>query len=218
MQNLSTKKNATGRLPSAGQKSSLILLAVVLALCLGCSDAECMGKSGIPPWHMWGDSVVVDITSTGASGQGQSLQVVRINYGRPETWRFFLAAETLEGNANAGGSLIVAFRTILGVGRSSVEVPLGVFNFVWPGAFPKTIKFASSSLAPVVDDTQPTVPNVLQTIVAEDIQVQAQVVLVAAANLTAKVKCTAFFAPEGHVRPEWFEKDPRFPGGENDGH
>jgi hypothetical protein len=204
-----TPKNANGRLPPAVRQ---VVLAIALSMCLGACEPEGMA---LPPWHMWGAAKRIDVVSAGASGQGTSEQLVRINYGRPETWRFFLAAQTLEGTA-AAGSLIVAFNTTLGVGRSSVTVPLGVFNFVFAGAMPKTIKFASTSLGPLVDDAQAAVPNLLDTIVAQDIQVQAQVVLVdAVVGHTASVQCTALFAPEGHVRPEWFKE--HFPGGEDKG-
>jgi len=188
-----------------------------IALCVGCGETGEMSKATIAPWHMWGTQEIVDVTSAGASGRGQTLQLVKINYGRPETWRFFLYAQTLDGDANAGGSLIVSFPTTIGLGRSQVTAPLGVFNFVWPAAFPKTVKFASASLGPLVDDAQPTIPNLVETVVAEDIQVQAQVVLVAPAGKVAKVQVGAFFAPEGHVRPEWF-KGGDYPGGENKGH
>jgi hypothetical protein len=189
-----------------------VLLALALSMCLGACEPESMA---IPPWLMWGNTDKVHAVSAGASGQGTTQQLVRINYARPETWRFFLAAQLLDSDVAAGGTLIVAFQTTLGIGRASVTVPLGVFNFVTAGAFPKEIKFASTSLGPVVDDAQAAIPNLLDTVVAQDIQVQAQVVLAAPAGKFADVNCTALFAPEGHVRPEWFKGE--FPGREHEG-
>jgi hypothetical protein len=171
---------------------------------------------------MWGDTKTVDVTSVGASGQGETTQIARVNYGRPETWRFFFVAELVSGSSAAGGSVIVIMRTIVGVGRSSVELPLATFRFtVGAGAIVPAVKFSNHFVGPPNDDTAAAVQNVLDHFVASDIQAQVQVVYQSANGDKVQVKATVFFAPDGHIRPDWFAPGPmesKFAGGETGGH
>lgn len=192
------------------------LLALALSMCLAACDPDGMAP---PPWHMWGNSKVIDVTSAGASGQGVTQQIARVNYKRPETWRYFFVAETLSGNSTAGGTVIVVLNASLGVGQAVVQVPLATFKFtVGAGAIVPAIKFSNHFVGPPNDDTAAAVENVMNHFVAQDIQAQVQVVYQSGVGDTVKVRTTVFFAPEGHVRPEWFANEQKFTGGEAGGH
>jgi hypothetical protein len=60
-----------------------------------------------------------------------------------------------------------------------------------------------------------SVSNVIDRIVAQDINLQAVVTFATSGSLEGKVEVSAQFAPTTHVRPEWFLD--RFPGGEHGG-
>jgi hypothetical protein len=60
------------------------------------------------------------------------------------------------------------------------------------------------------------VPNVLQTVSAQSINVTARAVLTSAGTAACNVLVSAMFTPSTHVRPEWYEAE--FPGNETKGH
>lgn len=194
--------------------------AIAVASGLAACDPDEM-RTGVPPWHMWGDEKTIDVTSAGASGQGETQQIARVNYKRPETWRFFFVAELLEGSSTAGGAVFVIFRTTIGVGRTSTSVPLGTFRFnVGAGAIVPTIKFSNHFVGPPNDDSAAAVQNVIDHFVAQDIQCQVQVVYQSGAGDKVTLRAAAYFAPEGHIRPEWFAPGPlesKFSGSETGG-
>lgn len=197
------------------------VLALALSMCLAaCSDGDMEKHTGPVPWHMWGDSKVLEVpSSSGAQGQGTSTQIVRINYKRPETWRFVFVAELLGANKPlaTGGSLIVTFPTTLGVGRSSVTLPLGTMTFtLGAGAVTPRIKYLTQDQGPPVSDAAAAIENLTTTIVSEDIQVGGQAVFADnTSGESLKVRLSAFFAPNAHIRPEWYLK--QFSGNETDG-
>ena len=192
------------------------------------------------PWLMWGSAQQVVIS---AGGPVQSGQMVRINYGRPETWRFFFGAELLSVSAPpaADCKLQVAFNVIPGIGRSSFDttntsnlltppgqLAFAFFQFLIPaGTQPLgsivTKRWTSAVRAPKMDDDDTTIAPLLETLVAQDLQVAARVSQsTGGPNITAQFQLTAFFAPNVHIRPEWsMDGDPRnqlrYRGGEQNG-
>lgn len=178
-----------------------------------------------PPWHMWGNSVQ---TRELVANEIGTQQIVKINYGRPETWHWYFGARIVQGpDAQAPGSAVmeVYWDLTIGIGRSMS--PIQQFEFysvVWLTSAPVTqhpIKYSTSVIGPVRDQSNSLEPpNLISQIVAQDIQLSARVRLtnavVAGTPLVAEL--TAMFSPVTHVRPDWMLLDrdvaEQFPGGE----
>lgn len=200
-------------------------------LALACGEA--MPSKGLPfgqpPWHMWGTSQNVSIPNVAAGPQFQSSnQLARVNYGRPETWSFFFAAELIKApTPNAGNLLvIVEYELIIGLGRSNVSVNStnngqrqGFARFVWAigvtgPVFPANLKWTSTTQTPVLDEGAVTPrTETVSWFPAQDIQCSAKTTVITAAGVVAdpetKLIVHAYFAPRTHLRPEWNLDDPK---------
>lgn len=196
----------------------------------------CGGKTdmGLPldPWHMWGDTIIVTTRNSGPIATGQ---LARINYGRPETWRFLFAAKLIAAPVIGAGLspvVSVAIDLIVGVGRSSMQLGsrensvgmnLGGFvNFVfaWPVAAqpPLNAKWATSTLSPPLDDGEPLIVTPVDHFSAQDVQASARVEFTgggAPDTEEVQVEIHAYFSPNMHLRPEWFIE--QFRGSEQGG-
>jgi hypothetical protein len=77
-----------------------------------------------PPWHLWGHdlSVPVQVTAATSPATASAQQLVRVDYGRPETW-FFNFAATATDVSGVAATLDVFFDINLGVGRSVIVIP-----------------------------------------------------------------------------------------------
>lgn len=176
-----------------------------------------MDYQGVKPWHLWGSNATVNILANGATPLSySSQQLARIDYKRPDTWRFFFAATLLDiqGPVLAGALVTVDFAVSFGVGRSMKTIENFVhFSFDPPFVLPVN-KWAGSSIEP--SRTPLATQQIITEIPAESIQCNAKVLLQAgsAADYTAVVAVDAFFSPIQHIRPDWFspEKDERFNG------
>ena len=88
-------------------------------------------RSGIPPWHMWGNSqpIVATLQDSAAPNRGSTPgQLVRINYLRPETWHWLFAAKLVDGpNSDPAAScqVEVSFDLTVGIGRAAVIIDSG---------------------------------------------------------------------------------------------
>jgi hypothetical protein len=170
---------------------------------------------------MWGSDKQFDLSNANGS---QSQQVSRIDYGRPETWSFFMSFKCISasGPAATPGSVQCAFDLFVGAGRSTVQIR----NFmVFTVSF---IDASNAAVGPLLWATQtqspqntfpvsgaPTLP--VDYIVAHSINCEARV-LNTSVDPLVQIQCvaSAFFAPRAHIRPEWF-RGGTFKGGENDG-
>lgn len=173
----------------------------------------------IPPWHMWGGLVNFNAqTTTPAFTYTAQQQVCRVEYHRPESWRFLFFARVLASASHSPMILTIDFGLIPGVGRGSVNVkPFERFVYKLPigQLVPGTNyeKFSGSVNGPVRDDTaatpaDPPTPNVIDTFTAQDVQVSASV----AVNLTVpgdycQVEVGCLLAPWHHARPDWQMRD-----------
>lgn len=172
---------------------------------------------------MWGSSELVVVDAQGATEQRQGQQLVSIDYKRPETWSFLLFAQLLSGTQNALDQDFEVFFTVTtGLGRAIAS--LGVPNipafitdsvfarmrwrvppFISPGTRPFSRKWTQRTVTPPLDDTIGAGSAVeLDRFVAQTIQCEATVVVPSNALGPVRFQIGAFFAPQTHIRPDWF--------------
>ena len=166
-----------------------------------------------------------------------SVQVARVAYKRPETWSFWFGAR-LRGNQPYVGPAFVAvmFEVAIGIGRSNfLTGPSPVPNiFPLPSPFDKVpfckfvfsvpvtqtgaeqpFKWTSVVPTPRMDDRSPEGDESfgqIDHIAAQDIQCNATLIVLPITVPSAQlyeVEAHAYFAPRSHVRPDWFEQNPR---------
>ena len=163
-----------------------------------------------PPWLTWGNTKVIDIVGIPlADSVSDQVQLVNVRYGRPETWRFFLAAKILnnrDGNPNIVPT--VEFAVTIGNGFTSFTID-----------FFQTLEFevGANQIGEVRMCTQVQqhpantfftpnqAPNLLELLPAQDLYIAARVVSegsIGAGNLVS-MQATAMVAPNVHVRPGW---------------
>ena len=223
------------------------MLACVACPLAGCADAQAATNptakttmaetqnpfADIAPWHMWGSSQTLAITNAGGTRlQSTEVQLVKINYTRPETWRFFFGARIVSADAPVPGptglDVAVLYSVTTGVGRDVFRTPymtdfINLQRFfvefryvvpagVVPGFQPYNIKYTSKGTTPQLDDGNPlTSVQEIETVVSEDVQVSATIVLFNPSQMALgsvmQVEVAAFFAPNVHVRPDWLSDD-----------
>ena len=157
-----------------------------------------LAPMGLPPWHMWGSSAVLQ---SAAAGTVVSPQLARINYGRPDCWRF-LAAVKLPNGTPVGSVITINFKAILGVGRSSALLS-PIAQFLPPASMlPGATSWQTRSFQPNFDGTL-TNTNPDDQMVAQDIQGWAEATFNASA-INTPVEVYLSWAPNVHIRPEWY--------------
>lgn len=171
---------------------------------------------GSKPWHLWGGETVWESFGFSALTTLQltpAQQLVNIDYGRPETWNFFFGCQFYFPPGFVGVSdTICAFDLFFGVGRVNLKaeyfVRLGVdmANSVGGAAGSVVTRFAR--LGRVLRSNEVAVTpeyDAVENIPAQNIQCLVKDEFLATAP-PAKVRFQAqcFFAPEVHVRPDWF--------------
>jgi hypothetical protein len=183
-----------------------------------------------PPWHMWGNTQVIDLVSTGALANPafNSGQLCKVGYGRPDTWHWVFSAKILNAEAAVAPSLaavFVAFDLIIGVGRSNIQLPdFEQFVINYPAAAPLTPFYSTQVIGPnrtLTPGPGGPVANIISEIAAQDIQVQVRTAFFhSAPGAQAKIEVSAHFAPKNHTRPDWYRTGPEevaFPGAEIEG-
>ncbi len=176
-------------------------------------------RGGMPPWHMWGNTQVIDLVSTGAVGPPpvfNSQQLCRVNYGRPESWHWIFMARILNASDAVAPSLaavVVVFDLIIGVGRSNIQLPdFETFVINYPGVAPRTPFYSTQAIGPnrtLTPGPGGPIANLITEFPAQDIQVATRTVFAhSAAGEAAKIEVSAHFAPKNHIRPDWFRDGP----------
>jgi hypothetical protein len=83
-------------------------------------------RSGIPPWHMWGNTQQLKaIIGSGGNPGVTPGQLLRINYARPDSWHFLLSAKLLTGpeaDITHAVAIGVQFDLTVGIGRSAIVI------------------------------------------------------------------------------------------------
>lgn len=195
-----------------------------------------MVNSGIPPWHLWGNSQIIETRQTGGTGVGSAPgtgQMAKVAYGRPETWNWIFAATLLEaptpGLPGTSMQVDLYWDLIIGIGRSAIVLE-SFEHFRWdcnnPNPAPINSQLYSTSvkgnrLESQQGVTHTTDPTDIDQFVAQDIQLKCRLILTTSGNgFTAKVEASAQFAPKTHMRPDWFlpSHNAAFRGAEVGGH
>lgn len=191
----------------------------------------------IAPWHMWGTSETLRTVTTSGNPIVTGHQLARVDYKRPENWRFLFGGRLLGGDAAVVGptDVYIAFDLIVGVGRSNftTEEPFTTISNLrafcvmhWivdpgivPGQQPDNVKIATEVFATPLDDANPGVTflRVVDHIPAEAISARAKLITAGDPGLNIEAEATAFFAPNAHVRPDWFADENQFRGMETGG-
>jgi len=179
---------------------------------------------GVPPWHLWGGSKIVECPQVNLFNQTVvSSQLNRISYGRPETWNFFFSVKVVEMVLATRPPVVsqevtVRFNLTIGIGRSQTTID-SFEKFVLTASAPDTLQgqqvYSTSVLGPVRDGNNPTA-NLITNFVAQDIQLNADAVFsFGVSGDIARIMIDTYFAPVTHIRPEWHLR--QFPGGEEHG-
>lgn len=207
-------------------------LALASVALVSCGDNENYDDendmSNLDPWRMWGNTQTFDVLQTTTAVPSIfGGQLVKVAYGRPETWSFFFAARLIETlNVADSGVAVVNFDVTQGVGRSHITIKnFESFRFEWPGDPPSPFpsgktKYSTSVVAPDRDDSSTTsVPVDISELVAQDIQISVGIFTggLDYFNNVLKIEVSAFIAPKAHIRPEWFKRIGEFRGNEDNG-
>jgi hypothetical protein len=189
------------------------------------------------PWLFWGSDQTLAFRSVGLSMNpivpSVSPQIARIDFGRPETWTFFIGAklESLTPFPPAGVTynIEINFIATIGLARTSRALNLGPLTFAVSGDVAPSVSptvglmaWATQTRSPVRIPADPAVPGhfaLLDSFPAQSINCVATarpIATPAPEPFSGVLTVTALFAPRTHVRPEWF-KDGRFTAGEDYG-
>lgn len=167
---------------------------------------------------MWGTSESIGLQQLTAAQTTQSgPQLSRVRYNRPDTWNFLLYCRVDEAvgvGVGAGNFVDVQFDVMVGLGRSNVLIP-GIVDFLIDlNTSVRTLFWTTQTQSQAVNGV--VVP--CKSLPAQTIECSARVNFLSSV-FPARVSVTvgAFFAPEHHVRPDWFEQVGDFPGGELQG-
>lgn len=164
-----------------------------------------------------------------------TVPLARIAYKRPESWRFIFSAELLiaPGFVLPGDTYVqVNHNVTTGIGRT-IFSSAGLRNinydtlgpedafvkFQWARAGASSFqyglrKWTTKALSPPLLENLPPLVNPPTTetevIVGQDIFVETSVAAVMAGGFIPeiKVKVGAFFAPQTHIRPDWYRNVP----------
>ena len=193
-----------------------------------------MGGNPASPWHLWGGSQIVELEQVVAGGSpSTTVQLAKVGYKRPETFAFWLGARLIGGTPVPAGPdevIFCRFNIYVGVGRTTFitkdPTNQGFVRFLWsvpalvnPGVGNiNNTKYTTRVRTPWLEDTDHTTFELIDHVVAEDIQCDAQIGFFSApVGNVVQVEVTAMFAPWNHIRPDWYTDDPNvdpFKGGE----
>ncbi len=158
---------------------------------------------------MWGVEETLDLSQN--PQVPKSVQLVRVDYHRPESWRFMLWAQTPNFPAL---TLTARFSLFTGIGRVNFVQDIWT-DFVFSNG---GRKWTSVVRAPAPDDTAASErPYLADTIVGQSISISATV-FSPGVSTPLLVQVGALIAPATHVRPDWFTNSPKaFEGGQLEG-
>lgn len=194
-------------------------------------------RQGTPPWHLWGNLQPITVNAGGFAAPtfNQETQLAKVAYKRPETFHWLFVARLISINPVPAGiqeaGVQVDFDLTVGLGRSTTKLTsFEQFRWLWNDTFaggniPRTrfaLMYSTQVQAPLreynlVAPPASQQPNVIDQLVAENIQLQVRVADIGNYVYTLEMEVSAYFAPKTHVRPEWYCDAPpevTFPGDE----
>lgn len=191
------------------------------------------------PWHLWGSSVLHTgklqaVSPSPFDRQGQTRQIARVSYARPDTWSFFfgLILHGAPDDPNPGAvNLRADFELVLGIGRSRISLQnaigdgRGFCRLTLSYATPLTQirpfgTWTSVAQSPPLDTSVPALQTLMESFPAQDIQCSARIFGTGSAALLGqefRAEVHAYFAPRTHMRPDWFREQAQFRGNETGG-
>jgi hypothetical protein len=164
--------------------------------------------TGTTPWHMWGNKKTVNATLSSLLGAAvvTTEQLANVQAKRPDTWRFFLVAQLnsmVPAVAPGIDQISVDFDLTFGLGLATQVIP-GFAHFEFdPSTDIGRQIWTCAALGPKRTATD-VASNQTTEIVAQTIQCNARLQLNGAILGVAQLEVAAFFAPNVHVRPDWF--------------
>lgn len=190
--------------------------------------------AAIPPWQLWGNTqnVLVQPTASLMSPvQENNTTLVRVAYGRPETWRWLFALKIISGGAptDVGETAIVevTFELVVGLGRSAIRLPeFAALYLDWNNGFPvRTNQMVYATSTPAFSAIPWPAPDPIpriETFVAQDITIVAKAAYITDVAVgpvpPVNIEISGHVAPNTHIRPDWLQIDApstaQFPGGE----
>lgn len=193
--------------------------------------------AGPQPWQTWGNTQLQELQANAFTNPNifeKQITLARVQYNRPETWRFLLSGRIVGGGAPTVGAqqanLAVWFELFTGIGRSAIKLPFWVTlpGWVWNGGAAVPINVVEwTNQAPTSDVATSLTGGVVTTSqVFSDEIVGQDMTLVAHANYVTDVpgapplvvEVSGHFAPNVHIRPDWMRTDgspsEQFSGGE----
>lgn len=195
------------------------------------------GSFPIAPWHMWGSSVshrttLQAVPPSPFDPQGETRQLARIGYARPDTWSFLFGVILVDAPNNAAAVNVmirVDFELTVGIGRSMIQLQNGIdtgrgfcrLELVYTTPIVQRVPFGiwtTVARTPVLDSDG--IQQDLSEFPAQDIQCTARVFGTSGAILLGTqytVEVHSYFSPKTHIRPEWHDQDNRFRGNETGG-
>ena len=197
-------------------------------------------SSPIAPWHLWGSHVTHASTLQAVSPspfdpQGQTRQVSKVNFKRPDSWSFMfgLFLTRAPDSVLAVNVVIqVDIELIVGVGRSMMQLRNGIgagqgfarleLRYTTPIAQRQPFgTWTTVARTPVVSGAAPNeISQDITSFPAEDINCSARIFGTSGVQLLGtafEVEVHAYFAPRSHIRPEWYAEDSQFRGNETGG-
>ncbi len=163
-----------------------------------------MGKANDS--RLWGATQIITIPPNVNPVDTFTMQLANVEYGRPDTWRFFLAVDVLEYNQTLTGSLQVDFIVSIGLGRANVQTK-PFTRFFWSSAqLTQGVNLSQfrTTTKQTLTDTGGDPPESLYAPECELIpaqSIQCQVIASAPQGTSGNVvlACSAFFAPNMHL-------------------
>lgn len=174
------------------------------------------------PWLLWGDSVQFSMVAPPGGTEGTTFfpppgQIIRIDYGRPETWTFLFLCQVNTWNVQAEGVGVSIFVDVTpGLGRvQNTLFGFQRFDFA-PPIKPGQQLWSSTAVGPVRNADDTLGANVIRTLTFESLTVGARASVNSSLNAGDQIQLelSCYWSPNSHIRPEWFEG--MYPGGENE--
>ena len=171
-------------------------------------------ENQLEPWHLWGSSVVIAMPAVSSTALATT-QLVRVNYKRPENWRFILSICYPNGSVGVpAGTVNLLFRFVAGIGRSNVGCGASwLYQYASSTGLIANAGRIITNFPSLKEDgiTVDATMAPIEVIPAQDLQIWVDASTSGAAALTVVVSLQV--APTTHIRPEWYARDLQGLGG-----